>query len=40
MIISDGNNDNRNTGKAFRTYISIELTYQVISNLIFQIPGA
>ena len=39
MIISDGNNDNCNTGQAFRTYISIELTYQVISSLIFQIPG-
>ena len=39
MILSDDNNDNHNTGQAFRTYISIELTYQVISSLIFQVPG-
>ena len=39
MIISDDNNDNHNTGQAFRNYISIELTYQVISSLNFQVPG-
>ena len=39
IIISDDNNDNHNTGQAFRTYISIEITYQVISSLIFQVPG-
>ena len=31
IIISDDNNDNHNTGQVFRTYISIEPTYQVIS---------
>ena len=38
MIISDDNNDKHNT---VRQYISIELTYQVISSfssLIFQVP--
>ena len=39
MIISDDNKHNHNTGYAFRTYISIELTYQVIPSLIFQVPG-
>ena len=39
MIISGNNNDNHNTGWAFRTYISIELTYQVIPSLICQVPG-
>ena len=38
-IISDENNDNHNTDYAFRTYISIKVTYQVISSLIFQVPG-
>ena len=39
MIISNANNDNHNTGQAFRTDVSIELTNQVISSLIFQVPG-
>ena len=39
IVITDENNHNHNTGKAFRTYISIEFTYQVIYSLIFQVPG-
>ena len=31
---SDDSNDNHNNSLAFRTYISIELTYQVLSSLI------
>ena len=33
-------NDNHKTGQAFRTYISIELKYQVLSRSIFlQVPS-
>ena len=39
MITSNANNDNHNIGQAFRTDVSIELTYQVIASLIFQVPG-
>ena len=35
---SDDNNDNHNTGQAFKTYISTELTYQFFSStLIVQV---